>query len=56
MSRLKYRELSHREMERAVYSPDLKNLVNDVAFLTDKGMRDDVVIYAGKCSLHMHLE
>ena len=48
MSRLKYRERSHQEMERAVYSPDLKNLVNDVAFLTDKGMRDDVVIYAGE--------
>jgi hypothetical protein len=45
--RLQYRERSHKEMERAVHNPDLKNLVNDVAFLTDKAMRDDVVIYAG---------
>ena len=34
-------------MERAVHSPDLKRLISDVAFLTDKAMRDDIVIYAG---------
>ncbi len=45
--RLKYRERTHKEMERAVHAPDLKCLINDVAFLTDKAMRDDVVIYAG---------
>ena len=45
--RLKYRERTHKEMERAVHSPDLKRLVTDVAFLTDKAMQDDIVIYAG---------
>ena len=45
--RLKYRARHHKEMERAVHAPDLKSLVNDVSFLTEKAMAGDVVIYAG---------
>ena len=43
----KYKDRSAKEMERAVFSPDLKCLVNDVQFLTEKSRDGDTVIYVG---------
>lgn len=45
--KMAYKERSAREMERAVHSPDLKCLINDVGFLTEKSKDGDTVIYVG---------
>lgn len=45
--RLPYRARTAKEMERAVHCPDLKCLLNDISFLTQKCKQGDVVIYVG---------
>lgn len=44
---LKYRERPARDIELGMQSNDIKNLVNDVSFLTSRARYGDLVVYIG---------
>jgi hypothetical protein len=46
-ARMKYRKVDPSELDGAVYCSELKNLMNNVSFLTEKALLGDTVVYIG---------